>query len=234
MIEFLSERAGPMIFHIPNVLGPEKITEILRIKETLAFVDGKATAGWHAKLVKQNRQAVASDALAEVQKIIIDAIAAHPVIRSYAVPRRISQPLISSYSGGDSYGLHVDEAIMGDGERALRTDISVTVFLGEPETYDGGELEVQTPTGTTAAKLKAGAAALYPSTTLHRVRPVTSGERLVAVAWIQSLVRNAEQREILYDLDRTRRIVFEARGKTEVFDTLSKTHSNLQRMWADV
>jgi PKHD-type hydroxylase len=223
-----------MIFQIPDVLNPEKITEILRIKDTLAFVDGKATAGWHAKLVKQNRQAAASEALEVIQKIVIDALASHPVIRSYALPHRISQPLISSYSGGENYGLHVDEPIMGDGPRALRTDLSVTLFLVEPETYEGGELEVQTPTGSSAAKFKAGAAAIYPSTTVHRVRPVTSGERVVAVAWIQSLVRNAEQREILFDLDRTRRIVFEARGKTEVFDTLSKTHANLQRMWAGV
>ena len=223
-----------MIFPVPGILSPEKIADILRIKDTLQFVDGKATAGWHAKLVKQNKQAAASDALAEVQKIVVDAISANSVIRSYAVPRRISQPLISSYAGGDAYGLHVDEAIMGEGPGALRTDLSVTVFLVEPETYEGGELEVQTPAGTTAVKLKAGAAAIYPSTTLHRVRPVTSGERVVAVAWIQSLVRNAEQREILYDLDRTRRIVFEARGKSDVFDTLSKTHANLQRMWADV
>ncbi len=223
-----------MIFHVPAVLSPERLAEVLRIKDTLAFVDGKATAGWHAKLVKQNRQAAASEALQTLQKIVIDAIASHPVIRAFALPQRISPPLISSYAGGENYGLHVDEAIMGHGDGALRTDISVTVFLTEPATYDGGELEVQTPGGSTAIKFEAGAAALYPSTTLHRVRPVTSGERVVAVAWIQSLVRNAEQREILYDLDRTRRIVFEARGKSEVFDTLSKTHANLQRMWADV
>ena len=223
-----------MILPVPGVLSPENIAEILRIKDTLEFVDGKATAGWHAKLVKQNRQAAASDALAAVQRLVIDAIAAHPVIRSFAMPHRISPPLISSYKGGENYGLHVDEAIMGSGPGALRTDISVTVFLVNPDTYEGGELEVQTPAGSMAVKFKAGDAALYPSTTLHRVRPVTSGERVVAVAWIQSLVRNAEQREILYDLDRTRRIVFEARGKTEVFDTLSKTHANLQRMWSDV
>jgi PKHD-type hydroxylase len=223
-----------MILNVPGVLSPENLAEVLAIKDTLQFVDGKATAGWHAKLVKENRQAAASDALQAVQNIVIGAIAANPIVRSYALPHRISPPLISSYKGGESYGLHVDEAIMGNGSGALRTDISVTVFLVNPDTYEGGELEVQTPTGSMAAKFKAGDAALYPSTTLHRVRPVTSGERVVAVSWIQSLVRNAEQREILYDLDRTRRIVFEARGKTEVFDTLSKTHSNLQRMWAEI
>ena len=223
-----------MILNVPGVLSPEKLAEVLAIKDTLEFVDGKATAGWHAKLVKENRQAAASEALEAAQKIVIEAVAAHPLIRSYALPHRISAPLISSYKGGESYGLHVDEAIMGSGAGALRTDISVTVFLANPDAYEGGELEVQTLAGSSAAKLKAGDAALYPSTTLHRVRPVTSGERVVAVAWIQSLVRNAEQREILFDLDRTRRIVFEARGKTEVFDTLSKTHANLQRMWAEV
>lgn len=223
-----------MILHVPGVLSPETLAEVLAIKDTLAFVDGKATAGWHAKLVKENRQAAASAALEALQNLVVDAIAANPIVRSYALPHRISQPLISSYRGGENYGLHIDEAIMGSGAGALRTDLSVTVFLTEPDTYEGGELDVQTPTGSSAAKLKAGDAALYPSTTLHRVRPVTSGERVVAVTWIQSLVRNAEQREILYDLDRTRRIVFEARGKTEVFDTLSKTHANLQRMWSDV
>lgn len=223
-----------MILNVPNVLSPDKLAEILAIKETLAFVDGKATAGWHARLVKENRQAAASDALAAAQKLVIEAVSAHPLIRSHALPQRISPPLIASYKGGEAYGLHVDEAIMGAGPGALRTDISVTVFLVNPETYEGGELEVQTPAGSVTAKFKAGDAALYPSTTLHRVRPVTSGERVVAVSWIQSLVRNAEQREILYDLDRTRRIVFEARGKTEVFDTLSKTYSNLQRMWTEI
>jgi PKHD-type hydroxylase len=223
-----------MILNVPSVLSPQNLSELSTIKDSLAFVDGKATAGWHAKLVKDNRQAAASDALQAAQTIILGAIAAHPIVRSYALPHRISAPLISSYKGGESYGLHVDEAIMGSGSGALRTDISVTVFLANPETYEGGELEVQTPGGAMAAKFKAGDAALYPSTTLHRVQPVTSGERVVAVAWIQSLVRNAEQREILYDLDRTRRIVFEARGKSEVFDMLTKTHANLQRMWADI
>lgn len=223
-----------MIFHAEGVLSPEKLVEVLDLKNTLAFVDGKATAGWHAKLVKQNRQASASEALESVQKLVVNAISSHPLVRSFAIPRRISAPLISCYAGGENYGLHVDEAIMGQGDSALRTDLSVTVFLENPESYAGGELEVLTPAGSTAVKFKAGDAAIYPSTTLHRVRPVTSGERVVAVAWIQSLVRNAEQREILFDLDRTRRIVFEARGKSEVFDTLSKTHANLQRMWAEV
>ena len=125
-----------MILPVPGVLSPENIAEILRIKDTLEFVDGKATAGWHAKFVKQNRQAAASDALAAVQRLIIDAIVAHSVIRSFAVPHRISPPLISSYKGGENYGFHGDEAIMGSGPGALRTDIYVTVFLVNPDSYD--------------------------------------------------------------------------------------------------
>lgn len=223
-----------MIFRIPGVLDPAQLTTIAALKSDLNFVDGKATAGVHARLVKQNRQAAPSEPLEAVQKIVIDALAANPTVRSYALPARISPPLISCYAGGENYGLHVDEAIMGNAERALRTDLSVTVFLVEPDSYEGGELEAQTASGSVAVKFAAGDAAIYPSTTLHRVRPVTSGERTVAVTWIQSLVRNSGQREILFDLDRARRTVFEARGKTEVFDLLSKSYSNLQRMWVDI
>lgn len=223
-----------MIFRVEGVLSPAQLAEVLELKSALAFVDGKATAGWHARLVKENRQASASDTLDAIQKVIIGALTAHPLVRAWTLPARISPPLISAYAGGENYGLHVDEAIMGQGERALRTDLSVTVFLSDPSAYEGGELEIQTQPGAMTAKLKAGDAAIYPSTTLHRVRPVTSGERLVAVAWMQSMVRDADKREILYDIDRTRRTVFEARGKTDVFDTLSKTYSNLQRMWVEI
>lgn len=223
-----------MIFRVPAVLDSSQIAEIDRLKSALNFVDGKATAGVQARLVKQNRQAEQSQALESVQKIVIEALTVHPLVRSYALPTRISPPLISCYAGGENYGLHVDEAIMGNAERALRTDLSVTVFLTAPESYEGGELEVQVASGSVAVKFARGDAAIYPSTTLHRVTPVTSGERMVAVAWIQSLVRNSDQREVLFDLDRARRTVFEARGKTEVFDLLSKSYSNLQRMWADV
>ena len=223
-----------MIFRVPGVLDPTQLTTISALKSDLNFVDGKATAGVHARLVKQNRQAAASEPLEAVQKIVIDALAANPTVRSYALPARISPPLISCYAGGEHYGLHVDDAIMGNAERALRTDLSVTVFLVEPDTYEGGELEAHMASGSVAVTFAAGDAAIYPSTTLHRVRAVTSGERTVAVTWIQSLVRNAEQREILFDLDRARRTVFEARGKTEVLDLLSKSYANLQRMWADV
>ena len=223
-----------MIFCVQSVLDETQLAEIARLKSALNFVDGKATAGESARLVKNNRQAEQSQPLEAVQKIVIEALAANATVRSYALPSRMSPPLISRYAGGEHYGLHIDEAIMGTADKPLRTDLSVTVFLTEPDAYEGGELEAHLASGSVAVKFAKGDAAIYPSTTLHRVRPVTSGERLVAVAWIQSLVRNGEQREVLYDLDRARRTVFEARGKTEVFDLLSKSYSNLQRMWADI
>jgi PKHD-type hydroxylase len=127
------------------------------------------------------------------------------------------------------YGAHVDDALMG----GIRSDISFTLFLDEPESYDGGELVMETSAGDSAVKGPAGSVFLYPSTTLHRVAKLNSGIRRVCVGWLQSHVRNADQREILFDLDTARRSLFKASGKTAEFDLMSKSLANLMRMWAD-
>jgi len=131
-----------------------------------------------------------------------------------------------------SYGSHVDDAIMGSA-RDFRTDVSFTVFLNDAADYDGGELVVETTGGETEYKLDAGAAIVYPSTSLHRVAPLTRGRREVAVGWAQSLVRDAGRREILFDLEAARREIFREQGKTRSFDLLSKSYSNLLRLWAE-
>jgi PKHD-type hydroxylase len=137
--------------------------------------------------------------------------------------------MISRYKPGKKYGTHVDDALM----RGMRTDVSFTLFLAEPETYEGGALVIETAAGEHEFKLTAGSMIVYPSNSLHRVAPVESGERLAAVGWARSFVRSPERREILFDLETARREVFELQGKSSTFDQLSKCSANLLRMWAD-
>ncbi len=222
-----------MIVHIPNLLKGEALAATVELVRQLVYEPGSRTAGWHAREVKSNRQAVASPALSELQSTLVKALETNAVFASMVLPRRILRPLISRSGPGEGYGVHVDDAIMGR-EAPLRTDVSITVFLSDPESYDGGELVVETVAGEETAKLAAGDAALYPSTTLHRVTEVTRGERLVAATWAQSRVRDAGCREVLFDLDRARRQVFEQHGKTEAFDLVAKAYANLLRRWADV
>jgi PKHD-type hydroxylase len=141
--------------------------------------------------------------------------------------------LFARYSGGQTYGAHVDDAIMG-GDRPMRTDVSVTVFLVNADQYEGGELVMDQTGGETSYKLNAGDVIASPSNTLHEVKPVTGGTRTVAVTWVQSMVRDPAHREILFDLDTARRRTFQAHGKTREFDLMSKSHANLMRMWAEV
>lgn len=220
-----------MIVQIGGVLDRATVSQITTALGSLNFVDGRATAGWHAKSVKDNVQASPSDMLAAIQTRLVDALTAHEVFRALALPHRILPPLISRYRDGASYGQHVDDALMGN--PPLRTDLSVTIFLASPESYDGGELEIVTPGGIDTAKFAAGDAAVYPATTLHRVAPVTRGERLVAATWVQSSVRCSSAREILFDLDRARRQIFASHGKCEAFDLVAKSYANLLRRWAE-
>jgi PKHD-type hydroxylase len=144
-------------------------------------------------------------------------------------PRHMTPLLFSRYHDGMEYGTHVDDPIMYN----LRSDVSFTLFLSDPQTYAGGELVMETSGGEQAYKLNRGDMIAYPSTTLHRVNPVTSGERMAAVGWSQSYVRDQNQREILWELDVARRGIFEKEKKSREFDVISKAHANLLRMWAD-
>ena len=218
-----------MLVHIANVLDAATLAEVSAAIGTLAFEDGATTAGWHAREVKNNRQAKPAPELMRVQKTIVDALLSHTVFRSLALPDRIAPPLISRTGVGQGYGTHVDDALMRRDGARLRTDLSVTIFLNGSKDYDGGELVAESVAGEDTAKFEAGDGVVYPSTTLHRVEKVTRGERLVAATWVQSMVRDIEVREMLFDLDRARRIIFEDEGKSETFDLVSKTYSNLMR-----
>jgi PKHD-type hydroxylase len=219
-----------MILVIKDVLTPDDILKVNDRLNALNFVDGTRTAGWHAKLVKNNQQVDRTQLdYAPLNKSVSEAIMRNGQFRTAARPRHITPLLFSRYHDGMEYGTHVDDPIMYN----LRSDISFTLFLAEPETYDGGELVMETTSGERAFKLNPGQMLIYPSTTLHRVTPVTKGERIAAVGWCQSYVREADRREILWELDHARRAIFEREKKTREFDQISKAHANLIRMWSD-
>jgi PKHD-type hydroxylase len=218
-----------MMLCIGDVLDREQVAGLRAEIDTLAFVDGRATAGWAARLVKNNEQAEAGTRVDALRKRIASHITDNELFQIAVRPKALTPLLISRYWQGNQYGAHVDDALM----QGMRTDISFTLFLSEPDSYDGGELVIETNAGEQPFKLSAGSMILYPSSTLHRVAPVERGSRLAAVGWARSYVRSPEQREILFDLETVRRDMFEREGKSNAFDLLSKCSSNLLRAWAD-
>jgi PKHD-type hydroxylase len=215
---------------IGNILSPDDLESVRAALRRARFVDGRATAGFAARVVKNNTQAAADDrALAAIRDLVAARILAHEVFRLGVRPKALTPIMFSRYRPGMNYGSHVDDALM----QGLRTDVSFTLFLSDPESYDGGELVIESVSGEDAVKLDAGALVAYPATTLHRVNPVTRGERLAAVGWARSLIRDTAQRELLFDLDTARRQMFARDGKSAEFDFVSKSLANLLRMWAE-
>jgi len=227
-----------MMIAIHALLNTDEVATIRAILADATFRDGKETAGPAAALVKSNHQADPSDPRTrDVKRMIETALARNGLFAATARPARMSPLLISRCRTGEGYGAHVDDAIMRpDGMRPdgtpLRSDVSFTVFLSGPEDYQGGDLVIDGPEGERALRLPAGSAIVYPSTTLHRVEPVTSGERLVAVGWVQSLVRDAAKREILFDLEQAI-IDANAKGAEDAARLTRKSVSNLLRRWAE-
>ncbi len=221
-----------MILCLADLLNADELTAVRNCLAEGMFVDGRRTAGWHAKLVKNNRQLEPGPIARQAGEIVQQALLRNDVFRAGVLPHSVRPPMFARAGVGEGYGPHVDDALMAQRPH-LRSDASVTVFLSAPESYDGGELVIDTTGGEQSFKLSAGSAVIYPSTSLHRVEPITSGERDVAVTWVQSLVRSAEKREILFDLDRARRAIFREHGKTAEFDLVSKSHANLLRLWAE-
>jgi PKHD-type hydroxylase len=224
-----------MMITLSSVLTPGQVQKVTHLASGLTWHDGTHTAGAAARQVKRNEQADLSGATGTfIKKLLQEAVETHPVLRAAAQPRRFSPLMISRASNGGGYGRHIDNAFMGSGDRRLRTDLSFTLFLSDPSTYEGGELAVETAAGEHLAKPEAGDLVLYPSTTLHEVRPVTSGERIVCVGWIESAVRDAAAREILFDLENLRATLAQQHtAQSPEMLTLSKTISNLLRLWGD-
>ncbi|MEZ2227668.1 Fe2+-dependent dioxygenase [Microcoleus sp.] len=223
-----------MIICMANILTSEELGLIIDRLKNAEFVDGKLTAGWYAQQVKNNAQLKNNAApTQELRNLVNQALKRNSLFQIAARPKAIRPIMFSRYQGGMYYGTHIDNAIMGD-EELMRSDLSLTLFLSDPATYTGGELVIESTQGEQAFKLDAGSMVVYPTTTLHRVEPVTEGERIAAVTWVQSLVRDAHKREILFDLDTVRDTLFQKSGKTAEFDLLSKSIANLLRKWADV
>lgn len=223
-----------MLILIENLIDATTLTKLRGWLSEATFEDGRATAGGNAAKVKNNEQ-VSSDPkrldprLKEMQDLVVDLLWDNGLFYTAAQPKEVMSPLFSRYGVGKSYGLHMDNALMSD----MRIDMSLTLFLSDPASYDGGELVIYFPTGERSVKLAAGSAVLYPTTALHQVTEVTKGERLVVVTWIRSLVRDAAKREILFDLKTAHHRLADQLGKTPEMDVLSKTYTNLLRRWVD-
>jgi PKHD-type hydroxylase len=218
-----------MQISIAGILGARELDKVHRVLGKATFLDGRRTAGWAASTVKNNLQAELDAAVEELTHEVTGSIMANPVFELAVRPKRIINATFSRYGPGHAYGTHVDNALMA-GER---TDVSFTLFLSDPAQYEGGELIIESAAGEDAIKLEAGSLFAYPSTTLHRVAPVTRGERLALVGWVRSYIRDAAKRELLFDLETARRGLFDRHGKTQEFDLLSKTAANLLRMWVE-
>ena len=227
-----------MLLAVPSLLSSDEVAEIRRLIDAGRWEDGKGTAGRQSALAKRNRQiAEGCERAAEARKIILKRLMANGLFVSAALPNAIFPPLFNRYDAaeGHSFGNHVDNAIrfLPDGSGSIRTDLSATLFLSQPEDYDGGELVIEDSYGAHEVKLAAGDMVLYPSTSLHRVEPVTRGSRLASFFWIESRVRDDGQRTILLDMDAAIRSLAQSLGdeRAEIV-ALTGCYHNLLRQWA--
>ncbi|QJD93362.1 Fe2+-dependent dioxygenase [Duganella dendranthematis] len=226
-----------MMLHIPEVLSRDQVAHIRRRLDEADWVDGRATVGTQGAKVKQNRQLPETSPVAkELGQIVLDALAANPLFFSAALPLLTCPPLFNSYAGGEHYGNHIDGAmrrIPATGQW-LRTDVSSTLFLCDPEEYDGGELIVEDAYGVHEVKLPAGDLILYPSTSVHRVEPVTRGARVCSFFWTQSMVRDDGRRALLLELDRNIQSLRARLGDCDEMVGLTGHYHNLLRQWSEV
>ena len=223
-----------MLLTLPGVLNKEELAVVHDLLARGNFIDGRLSAGEEAIRVKNNQELSASDALMQpLNNLVMGKLVKHPVYLAAALPLKIAAPFYAKYGVGMTYGNHVDDPIMGPVGQRYRTDLSITVFLNEPEDYEGGELTIQTPFGDQTAKLKAGDGIMYPSGSTHRVAEVTKGERIVAVTWLQSMVKDPARRELLYNLHQAREDLIKNQPESSTTELVSNTYINLVRMWSE-
>jgi PKHD-type hydroxylase len=230
-----------MLLQIPNVLSTEQVTEARRILDAAEWVDGRVTAGPQSAQAKDNMQIPEGHPAArQLGEMVLKALAKNLLFFTAALPRHVFPPLFNRYSGGQSFGTHVDNAIrqLPGAPMRIRTDLSATLFFANPEEYDGGELIVEDTYGGKSVKLPAGHMVLYPSTSLHHVRPVTRGARICSFFWIQSMVRDDAHRTLLFDLDQgIQRLNRDLPGQPAVAQAsvqFTGVYHNLLRQWAEV
>lgn len=222
-----------MLLVLPELLSHDTLEEVRKLAAQTLWSDGALTAGRVARGVKRNEQAdLSTRSGARLRDLVRDAVDNHRVLRAAAQPRRFSKLIISRTRENGGYGLHSDNAFMGEGDAAIRTDLSFTLFLSDPASYEGGALEIEQAGATQRLKPEAGTLVLYPSGSLHSVEKVRSGERLAAIGWIESRVRDSAAREILFDLENLRASLSERHdAQSAEMLTLAKTISNLLRRW---
>ena len=227
-----------MLICIPDVLGKEQVAAFREIMASTDWEDGRTTAGSQSMLVKNNSQLPqVSAAATRLGEGVLHALANSPAFISAALPKRIFPPLFNRYGVGQGFGLHVDNAIRAtpNSDIRIRTDLSATLFLSEPEEYDGGELVIEDRVGQQEVKLPAGDLVLYPSTSLHFVREVTRGERVASFFWLQSMIRDNVARALLFDLDRTiQSLTQRLGGGDSACVKLTAIYHNLIRTWAEI
>ena len=226
-----------MLLKIAELLSPAELNQARDLLGQADWQDGRLTAGAQAAQVKNNQQLpLGSEPARALQALLLKALEGHATFFSAALPKRLLPPMFNRYAGeANTYGNHIDQAIRyvpGTGQR-VRTDISCTVFLSEPEDYDGGELVIADTYGEQRIKLAAGDAVLYPGTSVHRVEPVTRGARLASFFWIESMVRSDEQRRLLFEMDQALMQLRSEHGDGDAAVQLTGTYHNLLRMWAD-
>ncbi len=224
-----------MLVTIARVLDGPALQRVRGLLAELRFVDGRGSAGGDARRVKNNEEADPADQrIQELNRLVLLPLYRHRLFQAAAMPKRLSGAFFARYQPGMQYGPHVDDPVMGPEGGRYRSDVSMTVFLNATADYEGGELLVETEYGEQRVKLDAGDAVVYPSSSLHRVAPVSRGERMVAVAWAESMVREPERRRLLYDLQQVEDSLRAVDPDADVTRRTGRVRANLMRMWADV
>lgn len=225
-----------MIITLDPLLSADELATVRSLLAGASWSDGRITAGTQAALAKNNQQLAEDEQhLPALRRLVMQALSRNAIFFAAALPLKILPPFFNRYAGAaNAYGAHVDGAMRQapDGS-TVRADLSATLFLTDPDNYDGGELQIEDTFGTHAIKLQAGSLVLYPSSSVHRVTPVTRGERIASFMFMQSMVRNAGQRRLLYEMDMALLQLRETVGETEAVVKLTGTYHNLLRQWAD-
>lgn len=224
-----------MLVRIPAVLTAEELKVARELLGRCRFVDGKLSAGGDARRVKRNEEVDKnSQVLEPLNNLVMGKLVQHALYRSAALPLKVAAPYYARYTPGMAYGDHVDDPIMGADGVLYRSDIAITIFLNSPQDYDGGELVIHTSFGENTVKLPAGDAVLYPASSLHHVNAVSRGERLVAVTWVQSVVRDPAKREILHELNLARETLRAKSPEAEETAQVNRSYINLVRRWGEL
>jgi len=226
-----------MFLRIPNLLNADQVASVIGMMTGAELVDGMATGGPAVKGVKNNLQVDRdkTDGIKAADETILRALAANGSIRGAVLPKRILPPYYAKYTEGMSYGQHVDNPLMSPpaGGPPLRTDVSCTIFLSDPESYEGGELQIKSDLGDATVKLQAGDAMIYPTGAIHQVLPVIKGERLAVVTWMQSLIADPTRRQIVYELDLVCQSLMQKLPDSDEHRMLMRNYGNLVRLWSE-